>query len=310
MKVVVTGGAGFIGSHIVDLLIENNYDVCIIDNLYRGKIENVNPKAKFYKNDILGKDIFRILQIEKPDIIIHEAAQVSTANSISHPIKDAEINIMGTLNLLQACKNAKVRKIIYASSAAVFGEPMYLPIDEEHPLNMIVNYGVSKHVVEHYLSVYKKLYNISYIILRYSNVYGPRQNLSSEGGVVSIFCDKVLRNQSPYIYGDGEQTRDFIYVKDVARANLLTLQSKAEGIFNVSSNQKLSVNQLLRYISNILNKHIKPIYIKKRDGDIKDSVITYNKIFREIGWKPEYEILEGLKETIRFYKNSINTVDI
>lgn len=310
MKVMVTGGAGFIGSHIVDLLLENNYEVCIIDNLCHGKIQNVNPKAKFYKYDLLDRDVFNIFQMEKPEIVIHEAAQVSTANSIINPIEDAQINIIGTLNLLEAAKNVKVRKVIYSSSAAVFGEPNYLPIDEEHPLKMISNYGVSKHVVEHYLSVYKKLYNISYVILRYSNVYGPKQDSSAEGGVVSIFCDKVLKNESPYIYGDGEQTRDFIYVKDVARANLLAIQSKSEGIFNVSSSQKLSINKLLKYISNILNKNITPIYSKKRYGDIKDSLITYNKIFREIGWKPEYEILEGLKETIEFYKNSINVVKV
>ncbi|WML35847.1 NAD-dependent epimerase/dehydratase family protein [Clostridium sp. OS1-26] len=303
MKVMVIGGAGFIGSHIVDLLVENNYEVCIIDNLSRGKMKNVNSKAKLYIYDILDKNILNIFEMEKPDIIVHQAAQISAVNSIIDPIKDAEINIIGTLNLLEAAKSVKIKKFIYSSSAAVFGEPKYLPIDEEHPLDMISNYGVSKHVAEHYLSVYKKLYNINYVILRYSNVYGPRQDSSAEGSVISIFCDKVLKGESPYIYGDGSQTRDFIYVKDVAKANLLAVENDIEGIFNVSSNKKISINQLLKYICNILNKSIRPIYIRKRDGDIKDSLITYNKIFSEIGWKPKYEILEGLKKTIEFYKN-------
>lgn len=302
MKVIVTGGAGFIGSHIVDLLVENNYDVCVIDDLSHGRIENINPKAKFYVCDILSNEIFNIFQIEKPDIVVHEAAQISTVDSIANPIKDAKINIMGSLNVLEASKNVKVGKIIYSSSAAVFGEPKYLPIDEEHPLDMISNYGASKHVVEHYLSIYRKLYNIKYIVLRYSNVYGPRQDSSSEGGVISIFCDKLLKNEAPYIYGDGEQTRDFIYVKDVAKANLFAIKSHTEGIFNVSSNQKVSINELFTIIIKVLNKNLKPIYTEKREADLVNSYMDYEKIFKQIGWKPQYTIFDGIKETIEFYK--------
>lgn len=304
MKAMVTGGAGFIGSHIVDLLLENNYEVCIIDNLSHGKIQNVNPKAKFYKYDILNKDIFNIFQIEKPDIVVHEAAQISTADSIIDPIKDAKINIIGTLNVLEAAKSVKVSKIVYSSSAAVFGEPKYLPVDEEHPLNMVSNYGASKHVVEHYLEIYRNLYNINYVVLRYSNVYGPRQDSLAEGGVISIFCDKVLKDESPYIYGDGEQTRDFIYVKDVAKANLLAIESDSEGIFNVSSNNSVSINELFKTIASILNKSLKPIYTEKRDGDLINSYMSYEKIFKQIGWEPQYGIIEGLKETIESYKKT------
>lgn len=302
MKVIVTGGAGFIGSHIVDLLFENNYEVCVIDNLNHGKAENVNPKVKFYKCDILSNNILNIFRSEKPDIVIHQAAQISTTKSISNPMKDAEINIMGTLNLLESARSINVKKVIYSSSAAVFGEPKYLPIDEEHPVDMVSHYGVSKHVVEHYLSVYKKLYNINYVILRYSNVYGPRQDSSAEGGVVSIFCDKVLKNESPYIYGDGEQTRDFIYVKDVAKANLLAIKGNIEGIFNVSSNEKISINQLFKTIISTLNKKIEPIHVKERDGDLTNSYMTYEKIFNKLGWKPEHKVIDGIKETIEFYK--------
>jgi UDP-glucose 4-epimerase len=302
MKVMVTGGAGFIGSHIVDLLIENKYGVCIIDDLSNGTVQNLNHKAKFYKCDILSNDVLSIFQIEEPDVVVHEAAQISTANSITNPIKDAEVNIIGTLNLLEASKNVSVRRIIYASSAAVFGEPKYLPIDEEHPLNMISNYGASKHVVEHYLSVYKKLYNINYTVLRYSNVYGPRQGLSGEGGVASIFCGKMLRDESPCIYGDGEQTRDFIYVKDVAKANLAAIRSNIDGIFNVCNNEKVSINELFRIITSILNKNLKPIYVEKKEGDLTNSYMSYEKIFKKMGWKPEYKIWQGIKETIEYYR--------
>jgi UDP-glucose 4-epimerase len=299
LKVLVTGGAGFIGSHIVDLLIENGYEICIIDNLTHGKKSNINSKAKFYKIDIRNKRILDIFKNEKPEYIIHSAAQISVQKSIENPINDADININGTLNILEAVRKTDIKKIIYPASAAIFGEPEYLPIDEKHALNMISNYGVSKHTVEHYLKVYKKLHNIDYIVLRYSNVYGERQDSSGEGGVIAIFCKKIINNQSPYIFGDGEQTRDFVYVKDVAKANLMAINCDKIGVFNVCTNTQNSINQLLKYINRVLNKNINPIYTKERYGDIKNSYMTYEKIFNEIGWKPEYDILEGLKETIK-----------
>ncbi|OBR89760.1 UDP-glucose 4-epimerase [Clostridium ragsdalei P11] len=302
MKIMVTGGTGFIGSHIVDLLIKNNYDVCVIDNLSHSEIENINPKAKFYKCDILDPTVYKIFEVEKPDIVVHEAAQISNDYSISNPIKDASINIIGTLNLLESAKNVKAKKFIYASSAAVFGEPSYLPIDENHSLNMISNYGVSKHTPEHYLNVYRKLYNIPYCVLRYSNVYGPRQLSSSGGGVVSIFCNKIIKNQPPYIYGDGKQIRDFVYVKDVARANLLAIKNTCEGIFNVCSGQKISINELFKIIASILNKKLQPIYTENKLGDLVISYMTYQKIFKKMGWKPIYDIFEGIKETLEFYQ--------
>lgn len=305
MKILVTGGAGFIGSHIVDLLIKNNYDVCIIDDLSHGNIANVNPKATFYKCNIKSNKLINILRIENPEVIIHEAAEISVSDSIMYPIKDAETNIIGTLNILEGARKINVKKIIYASSSAVFGKAMYFPIDENHPSNMISNYGVSKQTAENYLKVYKKLYGLNYIILRYSNVYGPRQKSSGQGGVIPIFCREILKNNSPFIYGDGNQTRDFIYVKDVAKANLLSAQSNLSGIFNVSSNKSISINQLFKYISSILNKNIIPIYKEKMNGDIKDSLISNKKIFNKLGWKPEYKILEGLKETVQFYKSHV-----
>lgn len=305
MKVLITGGAGFIGSHIADLLIDNDFEVVIIDNLSHGNKRNINSKAKFYELDIRDKKIIDVFKTEKPDIVIHNAAQISVPNSVKDPIEDSSINIIGSINILEAARMTKVKKIIYPASAAIFGEPEYLPIDEKHPLNMISQYGVSKHTVEHYLYVYKKLYNINYMVLRYSNVYGPRQDSSGEGGVVSIFCESMLSGVTPKIYGDGEQIRDFIYVTDVAKANLLAIKSDKTGIYNVCTNTKTTVNDLFKAINFALDKNIKPIYKDTREGDIRDNYMKYDKINKELSWKPEYTLNDGINETLKYYK-SIN----
>ncbi|OAA94202.1 NAD-dependent epimerase/dehydratase family protein [Clostridium coskatii] len=294
MKVLVTGGAGFIGSHIVDTMIEKGYEVCIIDNMSHGKERNINNEAKLYKMDIRDSKVIDIFQIEKPDYVIHEAAQICVNNSITNPVEDAEINIIGTINVLEGCKNAGVKKIIYPASAAIFGNPKYLPIDENHPLGMISQYGVTKHAVEHYLRVYKYLYGIDYVCLRYSNVYGPRQDSSGEGGVVSIFCDKVRKGETPIIYGSGQQIRDFVYVKDVVRANIMALESEKSGIYNVCTNTKITINELLICIEKIFNVDIDPRHVKERKGDIRDSYMSYEKIYKELGWKPQYKLIDGI----------------
>lgn len=301
MNVLVTGGAGFIGSHIIDLLIENNYEVSIIDNLSHGNKQNINPKATFYNMDIRDRKVEDIFKKENPEFVIHNAAQISVPNSIVDPGNDASINIMGTINILEASRKVNVKKIIYPASAAIFGEPSYLPIDESHPLEMLSGYGVTKHTVEHYLKVYKSLYNIDYISLRCSNVYGPRQDYSGEGGVVAIFCEKLLNDEKPIIYGDGNQIRDFVFVKDVAKAYLMSIKSEVSGIFNVCTNSKVTVNELLNTINSILHKDIKADYTNPREGDIRDSYMSYDKINKIIGWKPEKTLIEGIKETLKYY---------
>jgi UDP-glucose 4-epimerase len=303
MKVIITGGAGFISSHVVDLLIDNNYEVCIIDNLTHGSINNINKKAKFYEMDIRDTKLIEVFEIEKPDYVIHNAAQISVPASVDDPMNDASINILGTVNVLEASRKVNVKKVIYPASAAIFGEPSYLPIDEEHPLEMLSGYGVTKHTVEHYLKVYKSLYNIDYVVLRCANIYGPRQDSSGEGGVIAIFCEKLLMDQTPYIYGDGEQIRDFVYVKDVAKAYLMALQSDINGIYNVSTNIKITINELFKVINELLNKNISCIYTDERKGDIRDSYMTYDKIKGEIGWEPETSITDGLKETLNYYRD-------
>lgn len=305
MRVLITGGAGFIGSHVTDLLIDEGYDVTIIDNLSNGKMANVNPKAKLYNIDIRDEKVLDIFKAEKPDVLIHHAAQIKVQSSISNPMLDASVNIIGTLNLLEASRKSGVKKVIYPASAAIFGEPQYLPIDENHPLKMISGYGVTKHTIEHYLSIYKHLYDIDYVVLRYSNVYGPRQDSSGEGGVVAIFAQKILRDERPHIFGNGEQVRDFVYVKDVARANLMAINTDKIGIYNVCTNQKVTINELLDKLNNIAHKKTSPIYLNEREGDVKISYMTFNRILNEIGWKPLYNIFDGLEETIDFYKRDI-----
>lgn len=303
MKVLITGGAGFIGSHIANLLIKKNYDVVILDNLSHGKLENIDSKAKFYKVDIRSKEIADIFSKERPHYVIHEAAQINVNTSIENPIEDAEINILGTINLLEACKKYSVKKVIFPASAAIFGEPEYLPIDEKHPLKMISPYGVTKHTVEHYLYMYYKLYGIEYVSLRCSNVYGPRQDTSGEGGVISIFCNKIINNERPIIYGNGEQVRDYIYIEDLVRANLMVLEKNIIGIYNLCTNTKTTVNSLVDIINKYLGKNTEPIYEDFRVGDITESRMSYDKIYNEIGWKPLYDINEGIKNTLLYMKD-------
>ena len=302
MKIIVTGGAGFIGSHIVDLLIAKGHDVSIIDSLVHGNKVNLNLNAKFYEIDINDEKIIDIFQAEKPDVLIHEAAQISVPKSIEYPIYDARVNILGTINLLEACRKSGVSKVIYPASAAIFGEPKYLPIDENHPLDMMSGYGVSKHTVEHYLAVYSKLYGLKYTVLRYANVFGPRQDSTGEGGVVAVFCEKLLQGITPYIYGDGEQTRDFVFVKDVASANVMAALNCDNTIFNVCTGIKISVNELLLHMNRIIGQLISPVYMPEREGDIKHSYMTYKKINALLGWHPMHSIEDGLRETFEYYK--------
>ncbi|KKC30214.1 SDR family oxidoreductase [Caldanaerobacter subterraneus] len=302
MKVLVTGGAGFIGSNIVDLLIGNGHGVVIVDNLSTGKEEFINKKAIFYKKDIADDDLYEIFEKEEPDYVIHQAAQIDVQKSVNNPAFDAKVNILGTVNLLECCRKSGVKKIVYASSAAVYGNPEYLPIDEVHKINPISYYGISKHTAEHYFEVYSQLYGLKYTILRYANVYGIRQDPKGEGGVISIFIDKMLKGERPIIFGDGKQTRDFVYVKDVAKANLLALKRGDNEVVNISTNKPTSINELVEIMNKIMNTSLKPIYTEPRKGDIIHSYLDNKKALEVLGWKPEYSLEDGLRETIEYYK--------
>lgn len=307
MKVLVTGGAGFIGSHIVDRLIELNHDVSVVDNLSTGKKENLNEKAKFYECNITNYETLKLIfDIEKPEVVIHNAAQISVQESLKHPNLDASSNILGTINILECSRNSNVRKIIYPSSAAVYGNPEYLPIDENHTINPISFYGISKYTPEHYIRIYSQLYGIKHTIFRYANVYGMRQDAKGEGGVVSIFIDKVLNGETPFIFGDGSQTRDFVFVKDVAEANILALTRGDNETINISTNTPVTVNGLYETIKEVSRIFIEPIYKEERNGDIRHSYLNNFKAKEILGWENAYSLSQGLQDTIYFYMNLYN----
>ncbi|MBP1156510.1 MULTISPECIES: NAD-dependent epimerase/dehydratase family protein [unclassified Paenibacillus] len=301
MNVMVTGGAGFIGSHIVDALIESGHKVHVIDNMTTGNHEFVNPKAVLHPVDITGDRLGAVFEEAKPDIVIHHAAQIDVQTSINQPLFDAKVNILGTISILEQCREHGVRKLIYASSAAVYGPPDYLGVDEQHPLRPISFYGISKHTPEHYIEAFAQLSGMDYTILRYANVYGIRQDPKGEGGVVSIFVDRLLQGQQTVIFGDGEQTRDFIYVKDIVSANLAAFERGSRGIYNIGWNQQTSVNELLKLMSELCGKPFAPQYMPQRIGDIIHSRLDNTAAKKQLGWEPRFSLRSGLSETIKYY---------
>jgi UDP-glucose 4-epimerase len=303
LNILVTGGAGFIASHIADAFIESGHNVTIIDNLTTGREENINPKAKFFKVDIRD-DLSKIFEEGKFDVVNHHAAQIDVRRSVSDPIYDAGVNILGTLNLLQNSVKYRVKKFMFASTGgAVYGEQDYFPADENHKQQPLSPYGISKLAVEKYLYFYKEVYGLRYTILRYANIYGPRQNPLGEAGVVCIFLDKILAGEQPIINGSGEQTRDYVYVKDVVKANLLTLNEEDSEIYNVGTGIETSVNELFRLINQNFNNSIKEVHGPAKPGEQMRSVITSEKLFKKFGWKPSTKLEDGLKETIDYYKS-------
>lgn len=302
MEVLVTGGAGFIGSNIVDGLIDQGHKVIVVDNLSTGKKENLNDQVKFYNLDIRDQKLKKVFKENEISHVIHHAAQIDVQHSIKDPLNDAQNNILGTINLLEECREYNVEKVIYASSAAVYGEPDYLPVDEEHPIKAMSPYGISKHTPEHYIKMYSELYDLNYTIFRYANVYGPRQDPKGEGGVVSIFVDKMLAEENPVIFGDGEQTRDFIYVADLVKANLMALSQGDNILVNISTQSRDSVNDLVDYLNQILPYDLKAVYKEARQGDIRHSSLANEKAEAALGWTPDYDFKSGLEQTVKYYR--------
>lgn len=309
MRVLITGGAGFIGSHIVEELLLRDYKVIVIDNLTTGKKDYVPAGVRIYEADICNTldDIFIK---EQPDVVIHQAAQVSVSNSMVNPYYDGSENILGTINLLQASVKYKVKKFIFASTAATYGNPQYLPIDEGHSIQPISFYGLSKTTAESYIKLFSNLFNLPYVILRYSNVYGFRQNTEGEAGVIANFINRILNNQKPLIFGDGQQTRDFVFVKDVARANVLAIDKGYNETFNISTNTQTSLLKILSELKLILDNVIIPKFCKAKDGDIIDSFLTNEKSKLLLQWEPTYTISSGLKETVAFYEDITNQMKL
>ncbi len=304
MKILVTGGAGFIGSHIVDSYIELGHSVVVVDDLSTGFEENLNPRAIFYKIDIRDFEGLKTLfEREKPEVVNHHAAQIDVRKSLQDFIFDADVNIMGSLNLLRLSLEYRVKKFIFASTGgAIYGEPLYLPVNEKHPAFPLSAYGAAKLAVETYLDVLYKNFSLPYISFRYANVYGPRQNPLGEAGVVAIFTNKMMKGESPTIFGDGEQTRDFVYVKDVVSVNIIALETNKVGVYNIGTSKRTSVNEVFRKIKNMLGTDIQPIYGEERKGEVKHIALDASLAERELGWRPLYDLDTGLSETINFYR--------
>lgn len=303
MKILVTGGAGFIGSNIVDRLINLGHKVVIIDDLSTGKERNINPLAKFYKLDIQDTKIEEIFKDEQINIVSHHAAQIDVRKSVSDPIFDTGVNVLGSLNLLQLCIKYNVKKFIFASSGGtVYGEQKVYPASEDHPTQPICPYGINKLTIEHYLYYYWTVYNLDYTVLRYANIYGPGQDPWGEAGVVAIFINKLLKNEQPIINGDGEQTRDYTYVDDVVEANISAINSPATGIFNIGTGVETSVNKLFSMTVEIMGAKVKEVHGPAKDGEISRSCLDWTKAKEILGWQPKVKFEEGIKQTVKYFE--------
>lgn len=307
MKILVTGGAGFIASHISDAFVNEGHQVVVLDDLSSGFEKNIHPKAKFVKGNICDKELVEKLFSEETfDVINHHAAQMDVRRSVKDPAFDANTNIIGTINLLQNAIKYKVKKFMFASTGgAVYGEQSYFPADENHPTQPRSPYGISKLAVEKYLYFYNAEYGLNYTILRYANIYGPRQNPFGEAGVVAIFSTKLLKGEQPIINGSGEQTRDYVYVGDVVKANLLTLNDTANDIYNVGTGIETNVNQLFHKLNTIIKANKEEKHGPAAPGEQMRSVITSEKLFNKFGWKPSTSLEDGLRLTVDFFKNNL-----
>lgn len=307
MKVLVTGGAGFIGSHIVDTLIQAKHQVCVLDNLCTGSAKNINDKARFLKKDIRDTDLRGIFAEECFDYVVHQAAQTTVSNSSDNPIYDCDVNVLGLVNLLEASRLSGVKRVVFASSAAIYGDTDLLPIDESCETNPNSFYGLSKLTGERYLEMYYKNFGLEYVALRYANVYGERQGDQGEGGVISIFAKNVLSGKPLTVFGDGSQTRDFVYVKDVAAANYQALFSRAANrSFNISTATETSIRDLIELFAQINEENLAVEYALRRHSDIQRSVLNNHKAKIHLQWQPAYELKMGLYRLLHELHNRIS----
>jgi len=303
MRILVTGGAGFIGSHLVDELLRKGYEVFIVDNLSTGKKENINSKANFYKSDIRKPNLGKIFAEVKPDYVFHFAAQIDVRKSVSNPLFDAENNISGTINLLERCKEFKVKKVIFASSGGViYGEKRDLPAIEDMVPNPFSPYGISKLCCEYYMKYYSLWHGMNCTSLRFSNVYGPRQNPYGEAGVVAIFIRNILNGEKPSIFGDGEQIRDYLLVNDAVSASISCIEKGDNEIFNIGTGVPTSVNRLFKILKSNLNFEGEPEYKPKRPGELYKNYLNCEKAKKEIDFKPQVSLEYGIRYTIEWFK--------
>jgi len=305
MHILVTGGAGFIASNIVDAYISLGHKVTVVDNLSTGSIDNLNSKAHFVKMDITADAILDLFMSERFDILNHHAAQMDVRFSVSDPLFDAKENIIGGLNLYTAAQKSGVKKIIFASSGgAIYGDNVAIPSDEDSLLEPCSPYGIAKLTNEKYLLFYQNTYNIDVICLRYANIYGPRQSFKGEAGVIAIFINKLLKGNQPIINGDGKNTRDYVYVDDVIKANVLALNDNMKGIYNIGTEIETDVNQIFNNLKELIGSDCEEVHIEAKQGEQRVSCISYKKILREHNWSPKTKLIDGLKKTIDYFKKN------
>ncbi len=308
MRIVVTGGAGFIGSHIVDAFIAAGHDVVALDNLWShggGRREHLNPRASFVHMDIRDEAVKRIFVDFKPEVVCHHAAQHSVAISSRDPQYDANVNVIGTLNVLDAAVACGARKVIFASSAATYGDDVTMPADESSPQFPISPYGITKMVAEHYLRFYQSEHGLEYTVFRYGNVYGPRQDPSGEAGVIAIFIGKFLAGEGIRIDWDGEQTRDYVYVRDVVNANVAALTRGTNDIFVIGTGKKTSVNQIYRSLVEVSGREAPVTRAPRRAGDAREIYFNPAKAAAELGWRADVDLVAGMRETYAYFRDRV-----
>ena len=306
MKVLVTGGAGFIGSHVCDRLAEAGHEIVVLDDLSTGHIENLNPRARFYQMDLGSPWLDELFRIEKPEAVIHQAAQASVRRSVQDPVFDARVNVLGITALLQASVKHGVRRFLFASTGgALYGDADVVPTPEEYPTLPVSPYGASKLAGEVYLRTFHALHGLSYAALRYANVYGPRQDPHGEAGVVAIFARRLLAGESIRINGDGRQTRDFVFVKDVAEANTLALESSEVGSFNVGTGKETDVNTVFSILKRLSGSDQPEQHGPALAGEQKRSVVDANKLRKKLGWAPATDLETGLTATVNYFRTQV-----
>lgn len=304
MKILVTGGAGFIGSHVVDAYVRAGHQVAVVDSLATGRREYVNPTAAFYAVDIRNPELRDVFARERPDVVNHHAAQASVIVSINDPPADAEINALGTLNLCSLSVEFGVRRLTFASTGgAIYGNPQRIPADEQHPTTPLSPYGIHKLVGEHYVRYFGST-RLTTVILRYANVYGPRQDPFGEAGVVAIFTRAMLDGTAPTIFGDGTQTRDFVYVEDVARANLLAATVPTSGLANIATGAETSVNDIARHLAELTRFRGAPTYAAARPGEVYRIALNPSHAKQWLGWTPQTSLVDGLRRTVEWFEGS------
>jgi UDP-glucose 4-epimerase len=297
VKILVTGGAGFIASHVSDRLLALGHEVSIVDNLSTGKLDNLPPAAKFHEIDIRDAALGDVFTADRPEVVIHHAAHADVTRSVRDPQYDASVNVLGSLNLLECCRVNGVRKFIYASTGgALYGEPQYIPADEGHPIDPLSPYGVSKHVVEHYLYVYRVNHGLEYTVLRYPNVYGPRQDPHGEAGVVAIFALQLLTGKQPVIFGDGSKTRDY--------CNVLALGSPLSDTYNLGRGIEVSDFEVFEAVRDAVGSKTEPAYSPVRPGEVEHIALDASKAERELGWKWKVALTDGIAKAVDHYRNT------